>query len=342
LDAGPLVRIGVHRRADDAVLLLAAHHIVTDFWSMAVLADDIARHYAAYAEGREITVPAPAATYADFLAFQRELLADKVAAGWLTRYWDDQVGDRVPPLALPGADEDAPAGARSFSLSERLTTRLRERAARERVTLFVVLLTAFETLLHNETGTADLAVGTSVAARTRPEFADVVGCCTNPVLIRSHAAGTVRDLLAATRDRVAGALEHQDYPTALLAARHRPRGRGRSLFDALFTFNRAPVPGEDLAAVMALGPAGVQRRLGPLRVESFPLPQAEGALALELMMVEAAGELHGLLRHRAGSFTAPAAARLVDRFTAVLAAVADDPELPVEDVLPKAEAGRAG
>lgn len=331
LGAGPLVRVGVHRRADGAVLLVSAHHIVTDFWSMTVLADDIARHYAAYCDGREITVPTPAATYADFVSYQRNLLADAAGTAEVTRYWDNQLAG-VPPLALAGAREGAPAGARSFSIPAELTTRLSERAARERVTLFVLLLTAFEALLHRETGADDLAVGTNVAARTRPEFAEVVGCCTHPVLIRSRAKGTVRDLLAATRERVAGALEYQDYPMALLSSRHSHNGRGVSLFDALFTFNRAPTPGSDLTALAAVGAPGVQRRLGPLRIESFPLPHGETALAVELVMAEVGGQLHGVLRHRAGIFTEPAAAGLLDRFAALLDAVAADPGVAVAGV----------
>ncbi|MGW4400384.1 AMP-binding protein [Amycolatopsis nivea] len=328
LDSGPLVRISLHRRASDAVLLLSAHHIITDFWSMTVLARDVARHYAALLRDGEPAAPAPAATYADFLAHQRELLADDARLARLARYWDDQVADGIPPLRLPRANAAAPAGARQFSLSEDLTTRLRARAAEEGATVFAVLLTAFETVLHRETGAADLAVGTSVAGRTRPEFAEVVGCCMNPVLIRSRADGTMRDLLAATREQVAGALEHQDYPMALLAARHRAPGRGGSLFEALFTFNRAPVRGEELAAAAALGPAG-QWRFGPLRVENFPLAQPACALPLELMMAEADGRLHGLLRHGPGALPETGAGRLLETFLDVLAAIAADPALPV-------------
>lgn len=346
LESGPLVRVGVHRRVEDTVLLLSAHHIVTDFWSMTVLADDIGKHYAAYAQGHEITLPKQRATYADFVAHQRELLTDDVESARLARYWDEQVGDGVPPLTLPGTEAGAPAGARSFSLPEALTARLRRRAESERVTLFVVLLTAFEALLHGETNATDLAVGTSVTGRTRPEFADVVGCCMNPVLIRSRAEGTVRELLTATRDRVAGALEHQDYPMALLASRHRAPGRGGSLFDALFTFNRAPAPRGDLAAVAAIGAPNIQRSLGPLRIENFPLPQAESALAVELVMSETGGRLHGLLRHRAGSLTEAAAASLLERFETILVAVAADPGVAVAELLPKhptkAETGTAG
>ncbi|WP_431873301.1 AMP-binding protein [Amycolatopsis sacchari] len=322
LESGPLVRVALHRRPGGDVVLLAAHHIVTDFWSMTVLARDLAAYYTAYAGGRDLTLPAPAASYADFVAHQRRVLADEETV----RYWEEQIDDGVAPLRLPGEG----GAAVSFALPEELTARLHERAAAERVTLFVLLLSAFQAVLHAESGARDLAVGTSVAARTRPEFAEVVGCCMNPVLIRSRLAGetSFRELLAATRDRVAGALEHQEYPMTLLAARQRARGHGASLYEALFTFNRSPVPGDDLAALAAVGPSGVARRLGPLQVENFPLPQPESSLPVELVMAEAGGALRGFLRHRAG------APGLSERYVAMLEAVVADPDLPVAQPAP--------
>jgi len=346
LESGPLLRVGLYRRPDGDVLLLSVHHIIADFWSMTILARDLGTYYTAYASGRDVAPTAPAATYLDVVEWQRRVLDDPALAGRLATYWDGQVGDGVPPLSFPAVDDgrSTPGGTRSFSLSEALTGRLRSRAGTERVTLYVLLLAAFQALLHRETGGYDLAVGTSVAARTRPEFAEVVGCCMNPVMIRSRTpdGGSFRELLGRTRDRVVGAMEHQDYPMALLAERHRTGRRGGSLFEVLFTFNRSPEYGDDLAALAAVGPPGIRRSLGSLQIENFPLPQGAGALPLELMMAEVGGELHGLLRYRAHAFHEPAADRLAERFVAVLEAVAADPDLPIGELLPAAGPSRVG
>ncbi|WP_320068789.1 AMP-binding protein [Micromonospora sp. RTGN7] len=339
LESGPLLRTALYRRPGGDILLLSMHHIVTDFWSMTVLARDLGEYYTAYAQGRDVTPAPPRATYVDVVSAQRRVLDDPVRGTELARYWDGQVGDGVSTLSIPG---DGDGGARFFTLSAELSRRLHERAAAERVTPYMLLLAAFQVLLHHRTGATDLAIGTSVAARGRPEFADVVGCCMNPVLIRGVVTdgATFRDLLHRTRERVAGAVEHQDYPMALLARRHRTRRRGGSLYDVLFTFNRSPEHADELAALAAVGPAGMPGSLGTLRVENVPLPQGAGALPLELMMAQVGPGLHGLLRYR--DLDEPSAALLVEDFVAVLEAVAGDPGRPVGELAPRTAANTHG
>jgi hypothetical protein len=323
LRSGPLLRVHRYRRPDGDVLLLSMHHIITDFWSMTVLARELGDCYTAYAEGRDPGLAAPAATYLDVVERERAVLGDGASAGRLAAYWDKQVGDGVPRLTLPASgDGCSPGGSRPFVLPAALTRRLKERAATLRVTLFVLLLAAFQDLLHRYTGQEDLTVGTNVAGRALPEFAEVVGFCTSPVMIRSRAAA-FPDLLEQTRDQVIGALEHQEYPANLLAERHRIARRGGTLFDVLFTFNRSPERGTDLAGLAGVGPSGVRHALGSLPVEVVGLPDQDSGAALELVIAEVGGQLYGALRHRAGALGEPEAERLVAQFMTDLETVGD-------------------
>ncbi|MGH3258937.1 MAG: condensation domain-containing protein, partial [Streptosporangiaceae bacterium] len=345
LERGPLLRTDMYRHPAGDVLLLSVHHIICDFWSMAILARELGVYYGGYATGPQVELPQPGTTFADVVEWQRSVVTDGAWGTSLASYWDDQVGTWVPALGLPRAGQQARGGSRRFSLSAALTGRLRERAAAENVTLFVLLVTAFEALLMHETGQRDLVIGTDVAARTRPEFAGVVGCCTNPVMIRARAdeRESFRTLLSRTREQVLGALEHQDYPMALLAERHKAVRHGPTLFEALFAFNRSPEPGDELAAVATVGPLGMQGRLGPLQVESLPLPLDESATPLELVMAEVSRAAHGILRYAAGTLAEPAADRLVQQFVAILETVAADPGTPISQLAPElAGAGSGG
>jgi len=334
LDRGPLLRLDLYRHPDGEVMLLTVHHIITDFWSMTVLARELADAYATHADGRQPEAAAPPAPFADVAVWQSRLLDDPVTAQPLTRYWDEQVGDGVPGLGLPvvPAGRGVPGGSRGFALSAASTGRLRARAAEEKVTLHVLLLAAVQTMLHGLTGRTDLALGTSAAGRSREEFAEVMGCCTNPVMIRDRIAGDepFRALLLRTRARVIAALEHQDYPMILLAKRHRAANRGR-MIEALFTFNRSP-SGDDLSAAAFVGVPGVRRRLGSLYVETVALEPGGSTRALELAMAEVDGRLHGLLRYGPGALDEESAARFVDGFAALLARVAEDPGVLVADL----------
>lgn len=343
LASGPLLRLDLYRYARGEVLLVRMHHIITDFWSSTIIAREVGAHYTAYAAGRELTLAPPRATSLDVASWRRSVLADADRVARLDRHWFSRLAGTTPDpvwprLALPPAARSGPGGARTFALSAALTERLRARAAAGNVTMYVLLLAAFVAMLHRLTGQSDLVVGTPLAGRTRPEFADVVGCCTGTILVRCGVAADepFAVLLERTRQQVIGALEHQDYPMALLRERHRIGGRGH-LADVLFTVNRAPHitdhQGAELAALVQVGPPGVRSRLGSLQVETFPLPVGGGALPIEVVIAEVAGAAHGLLRYRAGSLDAPAADRILQHYLAVLDQVAGDPGTTVVEAV---------
>jgi non-ribosomal peptide synthetase component F len=91
---------------------------------------------------------------------------------------------------------------------------LREFSRRERVTLSMTTLAAFDVLLADWSGAADITVGTPVAGRTRPEFQDLVGCLINMVPVRVALAGDpdFRTLLGRVRTALLDAAAHQELP----------------------------------------------------------------------------------------------------------------------------------
>lgn len=331
LAAGPLLRVELHRGASRDALLLMVHHMVVDFLSLARLARELGELYDDCVHGRAPLADAPTLTYPDVVLAQQLLLADGAAVEPLARYWDDQIRGGVPPL---GFSASAPGGTRRIVVPAQLDRRIRETAAREHVTLYMLLLAALQTVLHQRTGLAELVIGASTSGRDHPGYAEVVGCCTNPVPLRSRmgAEEPFRALLARTRDRVIGALEHQDYPMMVLAERHRATLRGRALFEALFTFNRGP--DADLAAAATTGLAGTFQ-LGPLTVETIPLPPGDGVVPIEVVMAETAGGLHGLLRHGPGVLDDAGADALVAHLLDALDAVAADPSVPASALAPR-------
>ncbi|PJJ54099.1 acyl-CoA synthetase (AMP-forming)/AMP-acid ligase II [Mumia flava] len=346
LAGSPPLRLDLYRRPDGDVLLVRIHHIATDFWSSTILAREVGAFYSAAVAGRDLVLEPPRATSLDVAAWRRSVLADEQRVRAMgSRLLAQLSGDPDAPwprLQLPPVVRSGPGGATPFALSADLTRALRARAAAECVTTYVLLLAAFVAALHRTTGQRDLVVGTPVAGRARAEFADVVGCCTSTMLVRSTVADDERfsTLLDRVRVQVVGALEHQDYPTALLRERHGLGGRGH-LADVLFTLNQAP-PHHDaeLSALAQVGAPALRGRLGSLLVEKFPLPVGGGAVPVEVVIAEVSGAAHGLLRYRAGSLDAAGADAMVERYLAVLEQVAADPGVLVADLTAEQPAGR--
>ena len=60
----------------------------------------------------------------------------------------------------------------------------------------MLLLTAWQTLLHRYTGQDDILVGSPIANRQRAEFEPLIGCLINTLVFRGDLAGNpiaVRD-----------------------------------------------------------------------------------------------------------------------------------------------------
>ncbi|MGH2347405.1 MAG: condensation domain-containing protein, partial [Chloroflexota bacterium] len=212
------------RAVDDHILVLTFHHVIGDFLSFALLFDEFVTLLFAEFDGKQATLPAVPAPYTEYVRYQAELLkGPRGARQW--DYWERQLAGDLPRLDL--ADKPRPAvrtdhgAVLAFTLDPRLTRKLQVRAHDERTTLYVILLAAFQVLLHRYTAEKDIIVGSFAQGRTRPEFSRTVGYFVNPIALRTSLADDppFSALIARVRRTVLGALEHQDYPFPLLVER---------------------------------------------------------------------------------------------------------------------------
>src|SRR5581483_9892942 len=211
--------------AQGAILLLTAHHIATDFWSMVVLMDELRMFYQAQRDGVEANLAPLALQYTDYTAWEAQLLSSE-AGRRAQSYWQDRLADDLPVLDLP-VDRPRPpmqtfSGTRHFiELDEDLSWQIREMAKSLGVTLYTVLLAAFQILLTRYSGQDDVLVGSPVTIRSKPEWQNLIGYLVNPVVLRAKLAGNPRftEFLQNTYQAVIEALDHQEYSFLRLVER---------------------------------------------------------------------------------------------------------------------------
>ena len=261
------LRVRVLRlESDDHVLLVTMHHIVSDAWSMGVLVREFTAFYAALQARQNLVIPPLAVQYGDFAVWQRNWLTGSVLEAQVA-YWQSQLEGLSTlelPTDRPRPSERRPTGTRvNITIDVATTTELRRVGRQEGVTLFMVLLAAFQLQLGRYARQSDVAVGTVIANRGRLETEALIGFFVNTLVLRTVMRGvrTVRDLLARVRDVTLGAYAHQDVPFEQLVQLLQPeRDLGRSpMFQALLEFNNSPapisdVPGAELTALIAPGP----------------------------------------------------------------------------------------
>ena len=187
LGKGPLVRaLAVRMAADHHILLLTLHHIVCDGWSLGILFRELGSWYNASVDGRSPDLPALEIQYADHSQWLREWLEAGELQQQLT-YWRQQLNG-VPVLQLqtdrPRSMSGTSPGARlPLHVSRTLVDALAQLARKERATLFMALLAAFQTLLMRYTGQTDIAVGSPIAGRTRVEVEPLIGFFVNTLVL---------------------------------------------------------------------------------------------------------------------------------------------------------------
>ncbi len=327
---GPLIRV---RLAGD-LLLFVVHHLVADFWSLAV----IARELAAFYQG-ETDLPALPLRYSDFARWQDERLGGPAGErGWA--FWREAL-DGVPDLALVPDRPRPPVQTwtgltRSAELSADLTDGLRRSGA----TLFAALLAAFQAQLGRYASQDGFAVGAPTSGRGAPEWAGVVGYFVNPVALRADLSGDppFRTLVDRARRTALAGLEHSDFPFALLAERLRPmRDPARPpLFQAMLALQQRR-PGDDPGLpAFALGEDGVRISFGGLELESVALPERRAQFEISLNAAELpSGGLGLSLEVNADLFDAATAERMLGHLRTLLAAVSagvTDPDRRLSDL----------
>ncbi|WP_460063774.1 amino acid adenylation domain-containing protein [Pseudomonas sp. S2_H08] len=345
LENGPLLSLRLLRLAEqEHVLLLTLHHIIADGWSMNILIDEFMRTYDALVAGREPSLPALTVHYRDFALWQRSWLE----AGERERqldYWRTQLGDEHPLLELP-TDRAYPAqsshqGARLEAVIDAaLRQELKSLAQRQGVTLFVVLLAAFKTLLHRYSGQTDIRVGGLIANRTRSETEGLIGFFVNTQILRSEVTAQTRfaDLLQSLRQAAFGAQIHQDLPfDALIEALQPARSQSHNpLFQVMF--NHQPLV-TDLHDVQL--ESGLQ--VGYLTEEQLAGSGRQHAATSDLMLDtrEEGEQLFAAFTYATDIFDATTIAAMAGHWRNILASVCRDPQQIVGEVELLAEAERA-
>ncbi|MBV6290497.1 condensation domain-containing protein, partial [Pseudomonas aegrilactucae] len=261
LDQGPLLRVKLLQlAAEDHVLILTQHHIVSDGWSMQVMVDELITLYAGYSEGREVQLPALPIQYADFAQWQRQWLEAGERERQLA-YWIEQLGGEQPTLQLP-TDRAHPhqrshEGARRDVLLEAgLAKGLMQLARQQGVTPFMLLLASFQVLLHRYSGQADIRVGVPVANRNRLETERLIGFFVNTLVLKAQVSGQqpFTEVLGQVRQATLQAHAHQDLPFEQLVEALQPgRNLGRSpLFQVLFNYQAQGADGQALKQLQGL------------------------------------------------------------------------------------------
>lgn len=225
-------------------LVLDMHHIVSDGITLDIIVRDLVKLYKGE-ELAELTLQ-----YKDYSEWQNSLF-ERGLLKKQEKYWLKLLGGTIPQLNMPTDYRRPPiqsfdGNTVKFDIDKKLSRDLARLAQQYNVTLYVLLLAAYNVLLFRYTGQEDIIVGSPVSGRTHPDLENVAGMFANMLALRNHPQGSkaFRDFLLEVRDNCLDAYDNMDYQFEKLVEKlevHRDISRN-PLFDTVFTLERTENP----------------------------------------------------------------------------------------------------
>ncbi len=241
LSKAPLLRVGLVEYADKHLFMIDMQHIISDGFSMDIFFTEFIKLY----NGEKLDELR--IQYKDFAIWHNGYLQSEEMKQQQA-YWLNLFKGEIPVLNVPidyprPLVRDLKGDFVWFELNEELTAQIHELAKSRDMSLYMLLLSAFNLLLYKYTGQEDIVIGSPIAGRRYPDVERIIGMFVNTLVMRNYLAAeqTFTQFMNQVKENTLQAFENQDYPFEMLVERlnlernlsHNP------LFDVMFVLQNA-------------------------------------------------------------------------------------------------------
>lgn len=323
LTQSPLFRVVFLRLgAGNHVLLLTIHHLISDGWSIEIFFQEQAALYGSLTGGRPSPLAALPIQYVDYAQWQRQWMQGEELKGQLS-YWKKHLEGELPTLQLPSRHPyssvtKSRGSKQRLRLPKDVSDALRALAQQEGLTRFILLLAAFQALLHRYTNQSDIIVGSTIAGRNRTETEGLIGFFVNTLLMRTDLSGDpgFRQLLARVRKVALDAYARQDVPFDLLVRELQPERESyhTPLFQVMFQLRNIPIKPLELPG---------------LEVREIEINSGTAKFYLSLDVIDEPGGLNCICEYNVDLFDAVIISRMLGHFQILLQGIVNNPQLEI-------------
>ncbi|MEM8961263.1 MAG: non-ribosomal peptide synthase/polyketide synthase, partial [Acidobacteriota bacterium] len=339
IEKGPLFRaalLSFDDADDEFALVIAVHHIVSDYWSLALLLRELDTVYGALIDGREPDLAPPKTDFVSQVYRETEMLAGKRGER-LRNFWRETLDGATEPLDLPvdhpAFQVDDLSGANlPIRLPRELADRLRAFTTEHGTTMYAVLLATLETLLARWSGAEAVNVASPMTLRGRAALASVVGYLVNPVVVRAELgdAPSFTELVTRVGDAARKAFHNRAFPFPLVVDEIAAESHGRQpLAQVQFAWQQDRRGESIKVAGYIAGTTGAALPLGPRTMTSIGMTPPTSQFELTLLLADTEPDIVGYWAYRTRLFERATIERLADQFVTLLDAALATPEVPI-------------
>ncbi|HLP45552.1 MAG TPA: amino acid adenylation domain-containing protein, partial [Candidatus Kapabacteria bacterium] len=330
LAQAPLMRASIIKiEKMSFILVVDMHHIIMDGFSLGLLLKEFNQLY------KKEELAQLRVQYKDFSEWRVNDTRKAVIAKQ-EQYWLNIFPGEMPVLHLPFDYPRPPimsfAGDSShFTFAVRETELLNKIAADENTTMFITLLTLFNTLMRKISGQDDIIVGTVTAGRDHADLKSIIGMFVNTIPLRNHPQGemTFKKFLSEVKNTTLKAFENQDYPFEELVEKINIE-RDVSInpmFDVMFILQNFEVP------VLAVP---------GLEMKPFLYDDKTTKFNLTMMATESEGNIFFSIQYNVKLFSMETIERLIGYFKKALYSILENREISLSqvEIIPAEEKNR--
>jgi hypothetical protein len=301
-------------------LIFVMHHIISDGVSMDILRTEFAQFYRQVQAGIPVNLPALAVQYKEFAAWQNQLFADPAKMSAVKAYWAELLSREIPVIQLPTdrsyqSLSSRDSGGYRFVIPAEVKERLKTIAIENKASLFSVLLAGFNWFLYNLTGQEDLLMGMPVAGREHETLRNLIGYFINTVILcnQVNPNESFSQFLHRVQEGTLQSLEYQSYPMEMILTELEMEFPKLSVFFNMLSMqdNTQPLP----------------------NLESFHLDDVQDVkFDLVCYLKEYANGIEVICNYLTGLFNPATIEYLMGEYLAILQAIADNPDLYIDDL----------
>lgn len=313
LASGQPFRVALIRHTDQSsTLIVSAHHIVCDGWSLGIFFRELRSLYESILYDRLAVLPGLPVQYSDYAAWEKSRLSPAFLELQL-EYWRKKLKDAPTSNNFPLDHPRRPALHHQasycpFQFDVDTTESLRRLAQDSAATPFMVLLSIYKALLSRYANQDTIVVGTPVSTRTTSMLEGLIGCFINTHLLRTDLTQemTARELVNRVRTATIESLAHADVPFELLVREVLPKRHAPFLqpFEHAFILLNTPM------------------------AQDYEVVSGGTALDMTLYMWEVQGKFHGSLEYDGALFDRATMASFVGCFENLARSMASRPDAP--------------
>ena len=326
LSKGPLIRASIIKRSESSfVFFLNIHHIILDHISVVHFSKEMSKLYLSYSTNQESKLDEPEFHYADYAVWQGEWQnAEKLQTK--LDFWKEQLQGKSEYLNLPH-DKPRPAEQTMaglelrFEFPKTLSQEIKTLAKNEGLSVFIVLMAAYNIVLGRYARQEEISVGVPFANRShQPELESIMGCFISTVPIQTDIPENIsfKELLNNIRKTVFAVNAHQEVPFEMIVEALQPK-RDPSfnpMFQVGFTFQEAPI----------------EISLNNLVATSHKLHNKSAKFDLYAWLWEADSKIQGLLEYNTELYEEGTAYRFLDHFENILQSIVKYPKCLVSEL----------